>query len=91
MDFRAGGEQLQGGFQLRDRFARLAQFGEDRDQFADFLNAAAFGPKPTENFLGLPATLDQRPAGAQCRLLCSGTARAVRYCVRKTGRLAPLR
>ena len=29
--------------------------------------------------------------GAQCRLLCSGTAQAVRYYSRKTGRLAPLR
>jgi bifunctional ADP-heptose synthase (sugar kinase/adenylyltransferase) len=28
---------------------------------------------------------------AQCHLLCSGTARAVRYSSRKTGRLAPLR
>ncbi|MCY2995504.1 MAG: hypothetical protein NTY19_47720 [Planctomycetota bacterium] len=29
--------------------------------------------------------------GTQCHLLCSGTARAVRYYSRKTGRLAPLR
>ena len=33
----------------------------------------------------------ERPALAQCRLLCSGTARAVRYYGRRTGRLTPLR
>jgi hypothetical protein len=34
---------------------------------------------------------DKPEASAQCRSLCSVTARAVRYYSRKTGRLAPLR
>jgi hypothetical protein len=61
-----------------------------RTQRTAFLAACGCG---TEHHLRTNERNGSRSAraSAQCHLLCSGTARAVRYYRRKTGRLAPLR